>query len=231
MAVLDDLLGRGGESSAGAIGGNIVGTIEIVVVVVIAIAIIVGILIFSKKIRRKSNIKVEFRLPRNVVTYEDGSISGSINKEWGKGFYDSAHGVVYLKRKGRKEVAMKPFDVKKYLSNDNILTVIQVGVEDYRPVLDNSYIELEDDEPMRDKEGKIILDNHGRALHERSALINARIDTSESKSWKTQWERENKNAYSLKSWLQEHGTFLAVGIILLMNFVGFAILYSVIKRG
>jgi len=100
---------------------------------------------------------------------------------------------------------MKPFDVKQYLSTGNILTVVQIGIEDYRPIRDESYIELKD---VNGKEG---------------ALVQAVIDTSESKSWKNTFERESKMTYSIKNWIAEHGALVAMGLVLLMNLIGFSI--------
>jgi hypothetical protein len=157
-------------------------------------------------------MKVEFKIPRTVrkVRTREGTIRvlGTLNKEWGKGFYDAKKGSVFVQRKGKKAVAMKPFDVKQYLSDANILTVIQTGIEDYRPVKDESYIEIEDE------------------YGDKSALVRAIIDTSESKSWKNTFEREAKMAYSIKNWLQEHGAIVAMGLVLFMNLIGFAVVIS-----
>lgn len=168
--------------------------------------------------RKKNwNIKVEFKIPRNIrrVRSRDGSVRifGSLSKEWGKGFYDGKRGVVFVKRKGKKPVPMKPFDIKRYLSEDGILTVMQVGIEDYRPVLDESYIEVVDD-----KNG------------EEAALLRTKIDTSESKSWRNSYERERKNTYTIKNWMQEHGQIVAIGLVVMLVLVGFGILWTRIPK-
>lgn len=170
-----------------------------------------GLWFFIKK-KKHWNIKVEFRIPRNIrkVRMRDGTIKviGTLNKEWGKGFYDANKGCVFVQRKKKKAVPMKPFDVKQYLSDSNILTVVQIGVEDYRPVRDDSYI------TMKDQKGS------------ESALLEVIIDTSESKSWKNTFERESKQAYSIKNWLHEHGALVAMGLVLFMNLIGFAIVIA-----
>jgi len=166
---------------------------------------------FLKK-RKTWNIKVEVKIPRNIkkVKTKEGLIKiiGTLNKEWGKGFYDAKKGSVFIKRKGKKPVAMKPFDIKQYLSTGNILTVVQIGIEDYRPIRDESYIELKD---INGAEG---------------ALVQAVIDTSESKSWKNTFEREAKMTYSIKNWIAEHGALVAMGLVLLMNLIGFSIVIA-----
>ncbi len=195
-------------SGSGGIASNAM--YSIIGIVVLALCGF-GLWWFLKK-RKTWNIKVEFKIPRNIkkVKTKDGQIKiiGTLNKEWGKGFYDAVKGCVFIKRKGKKPVAMKPFDVKQYLSTDNILTVVQTGIEDYRPIRDESYIELKDDDGAD------------------GALVQAIIDTSESKSWKNTFERESKMTYSIKNWIAEHGALVAMGLVLLMNLVGFSIVIA-----
>lgn len=149
-------------------------------------------------------IKVEFKIPRS-----DGRI---MNAEWGKGTYNAKKGVVFVKRKGKKQVPMKPFDVKRYLQGNDLLTVVQLGIEDYRPVLPESFIEMYDD-----KTG------------EEAAYLKVKIDTSESKAWKQSFERDAKNAYSIASILQQYAQYIGFGILFFMIFVGFAVLWGRIK--
>ena len=195
-------------SGSGGIASNAM--YSIIGIVVLALCGF-GLWWFLKK-RKTWNIKVEFKIPRNIkkVKTKDGQIKiiGTLNKEWGKGFYDAVKGCVFIKRKGKKPVAMKPFDVKQYLSTDNILTVVQTGIEDYRPIRDESYIELKDDDGAD------------------GALVQAIIDTSESKSWKNTFERESKMTYSIKNWIAEHGALVAMGLVLLMNLIGFSIVIA-----
>jgi len=195
-------------SGSGGIASNAM--YSIIGIVVLALCGF-GLWWFLKK-RKTWNIKVEFKIPRNIkkVKTKDGQIKiiGTLNKEWGKGFYDAVKGCVFIKRKGKKPVAMKPFDVKQYLSTGNILTVVQTGIEDYRPIRDESYIELKDDDGAD------------------GALVQAIIDTSESKSWKNTFERESKMTYSIKNWIAEHGALVAMGLVLLMNLVGFSIVIA-----
>lgn len=206
-----DILGKipGLGQSAGS--SFMMNAIYIVVGVCILAICGFGLWWFLKK-RKSWNISVEFKIPRNIkkVRTRDGQIKviGTLNKEWGKGYYNAAQGVVYVKRKGKKATPMKPFDIKQYLSTGNILTVVQTGIEDYRPVKDDSYVE--------------IMDENGNDC----ALIKAVIDTSESKSWKNTFEREAKMTYSIKNWLAEHGALVAMGIVLLMNLIGFSIVIA-----
>lgn len=207
---LGDLFGTIGMG--GGSGDFVSSIMSILVGVVALIACGAGLYFFVIK-RKKWNISVEFKIPRNIrrIKQKDGTIRivGTLNKEWGRGYYDAKNGVVLVKRKKKKGVPMKPFDVKTFLSSGNILTVIQVGIEDYRPILDDSYINVVDE-----KTG------------EKNALINAKIDTSEGKSWRNSYERERKNTYAITNWLREHGQTMAIGIVVLMIFVGFGIMWT-----
>ena len=210
MAIGDlfEKIGIGGGGS-----GNFINNIMTVLVGTVVLAICGGCLWFFVIKRKKWNIKVEFKIPRNIrkIKLKDGSIKviGTINKEWGKGYYDAKNGVVLVKRRKKKPVPMKPFDIKTYLSADNILTVIQVGIEDYRPVVDESYIRLKD-----------------AKTGDKFALVNAQIDTSEGKAWRNSYERERKNTYAISNWLREHGQTLAMGLVAMMILVGFGVLWT-----
>lgn len=211
MAGLQDILGTIGLGS-----GSGSGFLTIAMYVLIGgagLAVAAGFAWYMIWKRKSWNIKVEFRIPRNVRVYDDNDgnkvVQGTITKEWGKGFYDAKKGVVFVKRKGVQAIAMKPFDIKRYLSApSNILTVTQVGAEDYRPVLEDSYVnaEGEDGEP--------------------AALANVKIDTTSSKAWKAQWERESKTTYSITGLLHEYSTYIGQALVLFTVIVGFAIVYT-----
>lgn len=182
-------------------GGGIVSLILLMLVGVSIMGGIALVIFLVIRSRRKWFLKVEFKIPRS-----DGKI---INAEWGKGTYDANKGVVFVKRLKKKKVAMKPFDVKRFLQGSDLLTVVQVGIEDYRPVLQESYLDMVDEE-----------------TGEEAALMKAKIDTSESKSWKSSFERETKNAYSIQTLFQQYAQYIGFGILFFMIFVGFAILYG-----
>ena len=210
-------MGTGGDFLSSVVpnfgGGGFVNILVTILIGTIVLAFCGFFLWWLIKKKMHWNIKVEFRLPRNVQQIKNKAgeelISGTIRKEWGKGYYDAKAGVVYIKRSKKPSVPMKPFNIKAFLSDNNILTVIQVGIEDYRPVLEESYLEVEDYE-----------------TGEEGALIKAKIDTSEGKSWKNSYERERKATYTIMGWLSQHGQLVGFGFILLSIFVGFAIVYA-----
>ena len=199
----NELLGR----AFGGLGSGFIGTISTIFIGIIALGICVFILwwFVSKKV--KWNMGVEFRIPRDIKEV-DGEVRGTITKEWGKGFYNAKRGVCLVKRKGKKAVAMKPFDVKKFLSAQNILTVMQVGAEHYVPVFEESYLEAVDEN-----------NNEG-------ALLNVKIDTSEGKAWKNSFERDAKSTYTIANFLTLHGDKLVWGLVVLIVLIGQAIVIT-----
>lgn len=195
------------------LGGGTMGLIVSIFLGTLALGIcaLIGYYYIKKKVHW--NLKVEFRLPRNLNKIKDENgkekIIGTIKKEWGKGYYNGKEGIVYIKRKKQKSVSMKPFNIKEFLSDSNILTVIQVGIDDYRPVLEDSYIEVKDYDTGEER-----------------ALINAKMDTSETKSWRNSYERDRKSAFTLSTLLDKSMPYFILGWVTICLFVGFAILYS-----
>lgn len=179
------------------------------VIILIMLAIIIAIFYF----RKRWNLDVEFKLTRN-----DGRIT---NAEWGKGYYDSKKGVVYVRRPtmGRfsKGIAIKIFDIRRYIQGDRIITVLQVGPEDFRPVLNDSWTEhvctYTDDKTGEVKEVK-------------ESILNIKVDSGLNKAWKTAWDAAAKNAYSIRSFFSQFQTPIAIGIVIICCFVGFAVLWT-----
>ena len=185
-------------------GGGLVTLFIYMAIGVSVMAVIALGFFFWIRAKKKWFLDVEFKIPR-----ADGKI---INSEWGKGTYDAKKGVVFVKRTGKRQVPLKPFDVKKFLQGGGkkeTLTVVQVGIEDYRPVLLESYLEMTDDD-----------------TGEEAALMDIKIDTTESKAWKESFEREAKQAYSIQTFFQQYAQYIGFGILFFMIFIGFAILWG-----
>ena len=193
-----------GNFLGGGSGSGLWGLILTVVIAGGALLLVGGTIFWLVHKKRKWFLIVEIKIPRS-----DGKF---INSEIGKGSYDANRGVVFIKRKGKKPVPMKPFDIKRFLQGQNILTVVQVGIEDYRPVLTESYMEMEDDET-----GEV------------GALLKAKIDTSESKSWRNNFERETKNAYSIMGLIKEHFQMIALGLVIFLWGIQFLVIYNAVK--
>lgn len=189
--------------------GSIVLYIVLGIIIIVMLAIIGAIFYF----RKRWNLDVEFKLTRS-----DGRIT---NAEWGKGYYNAKRGVVYVRRptmgKFSSGIPIKIFDIRRYLQGSTIITVIQVGPEDFRPVLNDSW-----SEHVVTYKDTI----SGEKMEVKESILNIKVDSGLNKAWKSAWDEAAKNAYSIRSLLSQFQTPIAVGIVIICCFVGFAILWT-----
>ena len=79
-------------------GNGFVGSIVLIILSTVALAVCGFFVWWLIKRKKGWNLKVEFKFPRNIreIENEEGTttIHGTLNKEWGKGFYDDKKGVV-----------------------------------------------------------------------------------------------------------------------------------------
>lgn len=191
--------------------GSVVGLYLIMFVIGIIVLIFVGglgLFIWNKK---RWNLKVEIKLPRS-----DGKI---INGEWGRGYFDSKQGVVFIKRPGfmQKKIPLKIFDPKRYLQGSDLLTVVQLSPVDYRPVRPLSFLEYEI---------KYIDDVTGEETLVREAVIDIECDTGADKAWQVAFDAAAKKAYSLQSFFHQFQTPIAIAVVVVSVFVGIAALWT-----
>jgi len=191
--------------------GSSIGILVLLGFVFTAVAVVVvfiGFLIWNKK---RWNLKVEIKLPRS-----DGRL---VNGEWGKGYFNSKRGVVYIKRPGgfSPKIPLKIFDPKRYLQGENLITVIQLSPIDYRPVLPESFLE----HLVEFKDEKT-----GEITTVKESVLNIKCDTGHSKAWQQAFDAASKQAYSLKSFMQQFQTPIAIAIVLVAVFVGFAAVWT-----
>lgn len=200
MAVTDSLVGF-------FYGTGVMVIITIILGIIFILLLGLAFWVFFKK--GKWNIKTEFKMVRS-----DGKFATS---EWGKGYFDTKNGVIWLKRKGirmRKE-GIKAQRIDQYLQGGNILTVVG-NPGNWRPVINDSYVELVDD-------------NTG----ETAAVVNLRADTKEDKSWAVNFERAAMQTFSVSSWMQQYGQYIGFGFLILITilgqFIGFSIVLGKLK--
>lgn len=180
---------------------------------------IIGSIVWFVWWRKQWFIKVEFKLPRGVNYLKKGeeidveSINGYVSAEQGRGRYDASRGVVWVKRSWRdRKVAIKPMDVKKFLQGGNILTVVQVGVRKYVPIMPESFLKLED-----------------KDTGEEALLVKHSCEEIADETWGRQWERDCKSTFTISNLLREYAPYIGLAMILFFNFVGFAILWGKVK--
>jgi len=112
---------------------------------------------------------------------------------------------------------IKIFDIRKYLQGTDTFTVVQLSPDEYRPVLIESYLE---------HNRKYIDKDTGKVSIVREAIINIEVDHGKNKAWKTAFQEASKQAYSLSSFFQQFQTPIAIAIVLVSVFTGFAILWT-----
>ena len=190
---------------------GVVGLIILLIIIGVVVLTLVGFGGFFIWNKKRWNLKVEIKLPRS-----DGKI---INGEWGKGFFHSKQGVVYIKRPGfwQKKIPLKIFDPKRYIQGSDLITVIQLSPIDYRPVLPKSFLSCK---------GKYIDDETKEVTWVDEAVMDIECDTGASKAWQEQFEAASKKAYSLQSFLNQFQTPIAIAIVLVAVFVGIAALWT-----
>lgn len=184
--------------------------IVIFVLIFLTIAGVIGfIIIYYLWNKKRWNLQIEIKMVRSNGEFVGG--------EWGKGMYDSKKGFVYIKRpKMRRKYSMKVFDIRRYLQGDNLLTVIQLGPEDFRPILMHSFTKY-----ITEKE-----EEDGTVSRVREAVINIKIDKGDTKAWRQAFESAAKKAYSLQSFFQQYQVPIAIAIVIIAIFVGFAIIWA-----
>jgi len=178
------------------------------IIILIVFAILGGVAFWAKK-RKKWNLRVEIKMPRS-----DGKI---INSEKAKGFFDTKNGFVSLKRKGLTPIDMKPFNINKYLQGTNYLEILQVGPDDFIPILPKSYLTITKTDAKEGEQKKFaLLDIHG--------------DMGERKQWASNAEESALNRFTLKSFLKRHEFAITLMIIMFGLFIGFAIVLSQLPK-
>lgn len=212
---LNDILGGLNLGIGGA--GGLFSLVTMVALAFCGLLVAGGIIWFFNNKKRWNIKKVMFRLPREVQFLQEGQtlnlneIKGFIDKEVGKGSYDPKRGVVFLKRKGKKKIAMKPFNISEYLDGSGELEVVQIGSDEYVPVIPRSYMIYQDDD--------------GNTC----ALVNLKADMSESRSWKNSFEREAKSAFSIMALLREYAPIIAIGLVIFLWGIQLLLLYNRLK--
>jgi len=209
----------------------LVGTLFAIVFLIISF---IGFIIWNK---RRWYLQVEIKLPRS-----DGKI---VHGEWAKGFFSTKRGVVFIKRKGMfaPKIPLKIFDPKRYLQGENLITVVQLSPTDYRPVLPHSFLEYDveytcerdyDEKSsflsrlnvFKKKEDKIESLKKGDVVTVKELVLNMKCDSGASKAWIQAFDAASKQAYSLKSFMQQFQTPIAIAIVLVAVFVGIAALWT-----
>lgn len=199
-------------------GAGLMGLMNIILIALGAIVIISCIIWYFYNLKRWNIKKVYFKLPREVEFLKEGetldinNIRGVIRREVGKGMYDTRRGVVFVKRRRKLKVPLKPFQLSEYLDADGNLEVLQVGANEFIPIMPKSYLFYQDED-----------------TGEMSCFVNHKTDLSASKAWRTSFEREAKSAFSIMGMLREYAPIIAIGLVIFLWGIQMLLLYTRIK--
>ena len=192
------------SETAGPIFTKILGWGIWFVIGIAILAILGGVGIWAAK-KKKWNLRVEIKIPRS-----DGLI---VNSEKAKGHFDVAEGVVSIKRSRLAPNEMKPFNVNKYVQGDKYLEVLQVGPDDFIPILPKSYT-------------TIINTNAKDGEQKKFALLEIEGDLGSRRQWAFHASKNAKNRFTLKGFMDKYQFAIQMAIILFAIFIGFTALWS-----
>lgn len=217
--------------------GSSIGLLVLVFTLMTLVFVIISFIGFLVWNKRRWHLDVEIKLPR--------SNGGMIVGEWGKGYFSPKRGVVFIKRPGllSPKIPLKIFDPKRYLQGDRLLTVLQLSPVDYRPILPSSFLthEVEWECEQDYNEGDSFLDKinffrrkeeqvdslkKGQKVMVKESILNIKCDDGASKAWLQAFDAASKQAYSLKSFMTQFQTPIAIAIVLVAVFVGIAALWT-----
>lgn len=202
-----DITSTFGSIFSGA--GSMFNTLLIIVGVIVFGLLIIGGLFFFFWTRKRYNLSIEIKKIRS-----DGKI---VLGEWGQGLFNSKRGVLLIKRKHMKAVPCKIIDIKRYLQGEDLMTVIQVGPNDFRPVIAESWTEH-------------IVEYEDEKTHElvkvKESILNIKVDTADNKAWESAYQASSKKAFSIQSMLQMFQIPITIAIVVIAIFVGFAIIWT-----
>jgi hypothetical protein len=195
------------------------GNLVTIVLIAMTAIMVVGSIIWYFWNRKQWNLVVEVLVPRQVQYLKPGdlldieNIKGDVGSEVAKGAYNVKRGAVFIKRKGKAKASMKPFNVNQYLFNQNKIKVVQVGAEEYVPILPQSFLLYEDE--------------NGNT----SALLRLKADATTSKAWRSTFERNSKITFSVVNFLRENQTIIMIGLVIFLWGLQTLILYNRMKGG
>ncbi|KKL19035.1 hypothetical protein LCGC14_2469510, partial [marine sediment metagenome] len=124
-------------------------------------------------------------------------------------------GFVDIKRKKCKPVAMKPFDVRRFLQGENVLEVLMLSPTDFIPIDPKNYMKVTEE----------YTDNEGNKQTQKYSVFDIVTDNLKRKTWKNYTERIAKSRFTLAGFLDQHWRAIELGILVFIIFIGFSVLW------
>lgn len=177
-------------------------TLLIILGIVVVVGIVGSILIWQY-MKKKWYLNVEFKM----IRADNKAIIG----EWGKGYYETKKGILWVKRKKMRKEYVKAKDMGIYLQGSNTVTVIG-NTGNWKLVIPDSYLEVIDD-----------------VTGEEASVMKIRTDMKEDKPWAVQTERMLEDAFSIATFWNVVKDYIGWGVVIFIVIVSEGILYYLLK--
>ena len=188
------------------------GLIKIVFYAIGALLFLVGIFFFSKwmKNRKAYNIPVTIWIPRsdNKLVDEFSAVGGYFKSKAVGGIT-----TFRIKRKGASEVDIEPPASRFLVGLSRHLYLVQKGMDDFEPVLPDSFMTVETAQM-----------HNGKPV--RKAIVNLKCINQDSTAWRFDNEANAKKRFTWQSMWEKYKDFLQITVFILIIFIACYMMWS-----
>lgn len=199
------------------VGEAIKGTLSLIFWLVGGVLIFIAVFFWSKKRKEKMafNIPVTIFIPRS-----DNKTRDIIHATGGYFKSQSVGGITTfrLKRKGVGVIEMPPPASRFLVGMDRELFLVQKGMDDFEPILPESFSYIDTDVP----------DGNGNT--KKVAVINLKCVNQDATAWKFDNEANAKKRFTFNSFWEKYKDFIQITIFIMIVFIASYIQYSGLKE-
>jgi len=179
--------------------------------------LIIGAFFFAKKRKENMayNIPVEIYIPRS-----DNKTKDIIDAKGGYFKSKEVGGITSfrLKRKGVGTVDIPPPASRFLMGLDRRLKLLQKGMDDFEPILPESFSFIDTEVPDADGKNKKV------------AVINLKCINQDATAWKFDNEQNAKKRFTFSSFWEKYKDFIQITIFIMIVFIASYIQYSGLKE-
>jgi len=199
------------------VGAALSGTLSLIAWLVGGALLIIGVFIFAKK-RKESlafNIPVTIFIPRS-----DNRTRDIIRAKGGYFKSQEVGGITSfrLKRKGVGTIEMPPPASRFLVGYNRELFLVQKGMDDFEPILPESFSYVDTDNPGGDGKTKKV------------AMINLKCVNQDATAWKFDNEQNAKKRFTFSSFWEKYKDFIQITIFILIVFIASYVQYNGLKE-
>jgi len=179
--------------------------------------LIVGAFIFAKKRKQK----LAFNIPVTIFIPRSDNKTRDIIRAKGGYFKSKPVGGITtfrLKRKGVGIIEMPPPASRFLVGFNRELFLIQKGMDDFEPVLPESFSYVTTDNPSANGDTKKV------------AVINLKCVNQDATAWKFDNEQNAKKRFTFSSFWEKYKDFIQITIFILIVFIACYIQYNGLKE-